>query len=132
MLIRGGVSVSDGRARTETRRTTEQVTGQWIQTKRELMELEVKVQHRNPEVATEGIMSPVKAVKKWWHVILVDSGWGDGECTSLLRRRKVVVPMNRFDFIQSVVEGSNMTEGTTTKNGRKCAGLSEASISSNL
>ena len=35
---------------------------QWVQTERELMELEVKVQHRNPEVCKSGgIMSPIKA-----------------------------------------------------------------------
>ena len=44
------------------RERVNKLQSQWVQTERELMELEVKVQHRNPEVCKSGgIMSPIKA-----------------------------------------------------------------------
>lgn len=43
------------------RERVNKLQSQWLQTERELMELEVKVQHRNPEVCKSGgIMSPIK------------------------------------------------------------------------
>ena len=44
------------------RERVDKLTSQWVKTERELMELEVKVQQRNPEVCKlEGIVSPIKA-----------------------------------------------------------------------
>ena len=57
-----GVSVSDGESYRlkGDRERVNKLQSQWVQTERELMELEVKVQHRNPEVCKSGgIMSPI-------------------------------------------------------------------------
>ena len=44
------------------RERVNKLQSQWVQTERELMELEVNAQHQNPEVCKSGgIMSPIKA-----------------------------------------------------------------------